>query len=965
MSNNKKRLIDINQNYLDLSEDEKINTNLIRERRTRNYKRFRQIISSTSEYEKDTSTESGRDLTEITWTNELFRPTIHKFSSKHSGIKASISSSASILNFFQLFCSENFINFIVGTTNDYRNNLDENTNNINCQNTFVPEMYCFLAVKLLMSRNKKLTYSEYWSKDILLKSNIFGEVMSRNRFLYFLKILHFNTNNVTADTNKLYKIREICDKLRQSFQQAFHPFENLCIDESLLLYKDRLSFKQYIPSEGNTFGIKSFILCDTQSGFVQDFIIYNRSLTDCENEFIGKSGNIVMELLKSYLGEDHTLYVDNWYTSLTLFILLHKNATNACGTVRKRRNDDLFDIEEVKSNYSYDINDEEENILNARRRQRRQRILSHSERNRDYIILKNTEGIDESLVDTRCRTLLTRYLPNKQHHKSGIKCWMLSDAINYYCLSFFCYRGAIDQTNKEEIRKNGLSYVVAHNLLNMSNYSMKGYHVVADNFFTSISLARSLFEKQTYLTGTIRSNRKYIPPFMKQKLQEGASKLSFKQYMPAKRSRFGIKTYVLCDCKIGYVLDIIVYTGSDPYVTENMENIGKTGNIVLTTFEIVLGKSSPALFNLLHANVTNACGTVKRRRKGMPVMDRKLEKGEVDFRTSNNLLALKWRDKSDILMLSTFHTSEFVSTGKKNYRTQKIICKPKCRVDYNSSMGAVDKCDMLAFHLELIRQISRKYHEDDVKQSAPKSADKYPLRLTGRHFPVIYTTEKTKRKSGLRKCIRIPRLKTDKFAHISNAWNRFIENNQNNYKPHMNLSVDEKLFPAKVNCKYMQYISSKSDVFGIAFLLTSDTNSKYIIKGLSYLGKEETPPSSTPLGELLYSNWSNHLYDTRDITINISFVCASLATKLMEERTTLVGTVAQYALRCSKNCTPHFPMLSRGIRFIWIEDLNLVIDQYLGATTGLFLYFVSSSIFSPTDRNKLLQNVTSSHGNVH
>ncbi|KAL2731757.1 piggyBac transposable element-derived protein 4 isoform X1 [Vespula squamosa] len=85
-----------------------------------------------------------------------------------------------------------------------------------------------------------------------------------------------------------------------------------------------------------------------------------------------------------------------------------------------------------------------------------------------------------------------------------------------------------------------------------------------------------------------------------------------------------------------------------------MENIGKTGNIVLTTFEIVLGKSSPALFNLLHANVTNACGTVKRRRKGIPVMNRKLEKGEVDFRTSNNLLALKWRDKRDILMLSTY-----------------------------------------------------------------------------------------------------------------------------------------------------------------------------------------------------------------------------------------------------------------------------------------------------------------------
>lgn len=79
-----------------------------------------------------------------------------------------------------------------------------------------------------MSRNKKLSYCEYWSNDELLKSKNFGE-MSRDRFLYLLKILHFNTNNVTSDSDKLYKIREICDMLRQSFQKVFYSFENLCI----------------------------------------------------------------------------------------------------------------------------------------------------------------------------------------------------------------------------------------------------------------------------------------------------------------------------------------------------------------------------------------------------------------------------------------------------------------------------------------------------------------------------------------------------------------------------------------------------------------------------------------------------------------------------------------------------------------------------------------------------------------
>ena len=38
-------------------------------------------------------------------------------------------------------------------------------------------------------------------------------------------------------------------------------------------------------------------------------------------------------------------------------------------------------------------------------------------------------------------------------------------------------------------------------------------------------------------------------------------RLSFKQFIPSKRHRFGIKFLVLCDVQTGYVQDIIVYTG--------------------------------------------------------------------------------------------------------------------------------------------------------------------------------------------------------------------------------------------------------------------------------------------------------------------------------------------------------------------------------------------------------------------
>ncbi|XP_017795067.1 PREDICTED: piggyBac transposable element-derived protein 4-like [Habropoda laboriosa] len=120
-------------------------------------------------------------------------------------------------------------------------------------------------------------------------------------------------------------------------------------------------------------------------------------------------------------------------------------------------------------------------------------------------------SIDESLVGTHCQSSIKQYLPNKKHHKWGIKFWVLCDSVSKYCLGFLCYRGAKSTESKEEIKKNGLGYVVVQQLLNLGNYLNKGFHVFTDNFFTSIQLAKVLLQKNTYITGTIRKNRKNVP----------------------------------------------------------------------------------------------------------------------------------------------------------------------------------------------------------------------------------------------------------------------------------------------------------------------------------------------------------------------------------------------------------------------------------------------------------------------
>ncbi|XP_069949960.1 piggyBac transposable element-derived protein 4-like [Cherax quadricarinatus] len=147
-------------------------------------------------------------------------------------------------------------------------------------------------------------------------------------------------NRNTPDRNDLlYKIREVFMYLKQKFSVYFYPFKNIVVDESLILFKGRLSFKQYIPSKHNRFGIKLFVMCDCESGLlVLDVIVYTgKNTPDDGRRMLGISSDVVRRMMEPYLGKGHTLYIDNWYTSPMLADFLRVNNTDICGTVRRNR----------------------------------------------------------------------------------------------------------------------------------------------------------------------------------------------------------------------------------------------------------------------------------------------------------------------------------------------------------------------------------------------------------------------------------------------------------------------------------------------------------------------------------------------------------------------------------------------------------------------------------------------------
>jgi hypothetical protein len=119
--------------------------------------------------------------------------------------------------------------------------------------------------------------------------------------------------------------------------------------------------------------------------------------------------------------------------------------------------------------------------------------------------------------------------------------------------------------------------------------------------------------------------------------------------------------------------------------------------------------SSPDLFVWLHNRATNACGTVRKNRKQMPKFEYRLKTEEICYKSDNVLLALKWKDKRDVHMLTTCHTAELIETAKKNRKTGENKVKPKCVTYYSKNMGAVDRADMLLSSVQSIRKTMKWY----------------------------------------------------------------------------------------------------------------------------------------------------------------------------------------------------------------------------------------------------------------
>lgn len=191
-----------------------------------------------------------------------------------------------------------------------------------CQNislwtdTTADKIWVFICVTLLQSIVKKPTY-QYTGPNIqCLQLKYFIKHWVTSVSSAKKKCLHFSDNSIYEDILnlsptiqlKINKMWPILGHLNRKFEYLCIRERDMTINKKIMLYKGKLEWMQLMPLKRVSFRVKTFMLCECETGYVWSIIIY-----------IGKAQHLVRttKTLSSQLRSSLTRLFK--YTTIHLF----------------------------------------------------------------------------------------------------------------------------------------------------------------------------------------------------------------------------------------------------------------------------------------------------------------------------------------------------------------------------------------------------------------------------------------------------------------------------------------------------------------------------------------------------------------------------------------------------------------------------------------------------------------------
>ncbi|XP_016317158.1 uncharacterized protein LOC107669448 [Sinocyclocheilus anshuiensis] len=276
-------------------------------------------------------------------SNEDEEPVLPNFSPKRPpGLHLTADAMYTPLQLFQLFFTNSAVKTIVRNTNSNAEKRGKAGKKFVWVPLTVAEFYSYVTLVVYMGLVKAKSIADYWARKRMYNFSYPQSIMSRARFqaiswnLYLCDLQEDEENNKkkgTAGYDRLLKIKPLYTDVLSACRKHFHPNREILVDERMDATKARIGLKRYMNDKQTKWGYRLFVLADSSCGYTWNFFVYEGKTSTSSGK--GAGYDSVMRLLDhKVLGKGYRLYMDNFYTSPTLFLDLLQNGILACGTLR-------------------------------------------------------------------------------------------------------------------------------------------------------------------------------------------------------------------------------------------------------------------------------------------------------------------------------------------------------------------------------------------------------------------------------------------------------------------------------------------------------------------------------------------------------------------------------------------------------------------------------------------------------
>ncbi|XP_042143406.1 piggyBac transposable element-derived protein 3 [Ixodes scapularis] len=201
------------------------------------------------------------------------------------------------------------------------------------------EIKVFFGMLMLMGVLKFPRVRMYWTTATRIPA--IAEAMSAKRFFKIGAALHISDSNAPRDPNsqgKFWKVRPVIEAVRQRCL-LLEPLEHNSVDEQMIAFTGRVAAKQFVKGKPNPEGVKVFVRCSSD-GLAHDYELYQGKGTgvSAQHSHLGLGGSVVMRLVQTMSqGQNLKCFMDNYFSSVKLFLELKEIGILASGTIRANR----------------------------------------------------------------------------------------------------------------------------------------------------------------------------------------------------------------------------------------------------------------------------------------------------------------------------------------------------------------------------------------------------------------------------------------------------------------------------------------------------------------------------------------------------------------------------------------------------------------------------------------------------